>query len=510
MIAATAAVMLFGPEASLTGYDRAQASSHREAPLISQDPAADLTDVYAFVSPDKPTTVTLIANWWPMCEPAGGPNFCLFDDQVQYDVWIDNNGDAVADIQYSWRFTTTRQTGDTFLQNTGAVRSPTDANQNVRQTYTLTRTAGGTTTTLGSGLITAPANVGPRSFPDGYEAVAMQAVKDLGSGYVSFSGPRDDPFFVDLGGIFDLLGVRKLPGNAGGGVDNVNGYNILTTALQVPITQLTSGGTMPAGPSASNAVIGVWATASRPATRTYTAGGQTTSGSMVQISRLGMPLVNEVVIPLKLKDAFNNLRPDQDAGALSQPDPGNGVTIPLVQDPELGRLLKSVLGVDVPPPPRNDLVQVFLTGVPGLNQPPGVKASEMLRLNVAIAPTASPNRLGVIAGDNGGFPNGRRLADDIVDISLRVVGGVLVSGFDKAPNNQLGDGVDGNDAPFKTTFPYMAPPWSGFNSPHGTSLAGGSPVVPELPVQLMFGSGLAGLGGYALLQARAMRRKIAK
>ena len=173
----------------------------------------------------------------------------------------------------------------------------------------------------------------------------------------------------------------------------------------------------------------------------------------------------------------------------------------------MGRLLKSVLGVDVPPPPRNDLVAVFLTGVAGLNQPPGVKASEMLRLNVAIPPTTSPNRLGVIAGDNAGFPNGRRLADDIVDIALRVSGGVLVSGFDKAPNNQLGDGVDGNDAPFKTTFPYMAPPWSGFNSPHGTSLAGGSPVVPELPVQLMFGSGLAGLAGYALLQARAMRRK---
>jgi hypothetical protein len=223
-----------------------------------------------------------------------------------------------------------------------------------------------------------------------------------------------------------------------------------------------------------------------------------------------MPLVNEVVIPLKLKDAFNGLRPDQDAAALSQPDPGNGVTIPLVQDPEMGRLLKNVLGVDVPPPPRNDLVSVFLTGVAGLNQPSGVKPAEMLRLNVAIPPSASPNRLGVLAGDNAGFPNGRRLSDDIVDIALRVVGGVLVSGFDKAPNNQLGDGVDGNDAPFKTTFPYMAPPWSGFNSPHGTSLAGGSPVVPELPIQLMFGSGLAGLGGYALLQARAMRRKIGK
>src|SRR5689334_6759542 len=225
--------MLFGPAATLSGY-RAEASSHREAPLISQDPAADLTDVYAFVSPDKPTTVTLIANWWPLCEPAGGPNFCLFDDQVLYEVKIDNNGDAVADVTYQWKFTTTRQTGDTFLQNIGAVRSPTDPNQNVRQTYTLSVIAGGTTTVLGTGLITAPPNVGPRSFPDGYEPVAMQAVQTVTGGIVSFSGPRDDPFYVDLGGIFDLLGVRKLPGNAGGGVDNVNGYNILTTALQVP------------------------------------------------------------------------------------------------------------------------------------------------------------------------------------------------------------------------------------------------------------------------------------
>src|SRR5205823_2848862 len=173
----------------------------------------------------------------------------------------------------------------------------------------------------------------------------------------------------------------------------------------------------------------------------------------------------------------------------------------------------AVLGLTVPPTPRNDLVSVFLTGIQGLNQPSGVKASEQLRLNVAVPPAATPNRLGVIAGDNAGFPNGRRLVDDVVDVELRAVAGgyPLTPDFaNKTPNNQLGDGVDGNDAPFKTTFPYMAPPWSGFNSPHGTSLAGGSPVVPELPVQLMFGSGLAGLGGYALLQARALRRRVGK
>jgi len=178
---------------------------------------------------------------------------------------------------------------------------------------------------------------------------------------------------------------------------------------------------------------------------------------MVQVSRLGMPLVNEVVLPLGLKDAFNGLDPTQDAAALSQPDG----SIPLVQDPEIAKLLKALYKIDVPPAPRNDLVAVFLTGVPGLNQPAGVKPSEMLRLNTAIPPTQI-NRLGVIAGDVGGFPNGRRLMDDVVDIALRVSAGVLVDGFNKAPNNALGDGVDANDRPFSLTFPYLASPWPGF------------------------------------------------
>jgi hypothetical protein len=506
LVGSTAWVMVFGSSPAVT-----RASSHREAPMISQDPAADATDLYAFVSPDAASTVTFVANYWPMCEPAGGPNFCQWDPNAQYDINIDNNGDAVADIVYRFNFQTTIANGATFLNNVGAITSLTDADLNVRQTYTITKiggnTGGSTSTTLASGVQTAPhLNPGARSFPDGYEAVAMQAIRDLGAEGKVFVGPRDDPFFVDLGAIFDLLAIRRGVGNQGGGVDNVNGFNVLSIALQVPNTRLTRTGAAPTGTSDTNAIIGVWTTSSRQSTRVLSAGAQTHSGSFVQISRLGQPLVNEVVIPLSTKDAFNNLRPDQDAGALSAQDG----SIPLLQDPELARLFNALYGINVPPTTRTDLIDVFLRGVSGLNRPSNVTPSEMLRLNMAIPPSATPNRLGVIAGDNAGFPNGRRLSDDVVDIAERVVAGVLVDGFNVAPNNQLGDGTDGNDAAFKTTFPYLAPPWSGFSSPHGTSAVGGSPVVPELPVQLMFGSGLAGLGGYALLQARRMRQRLGR
>ena len=432
------------------------ASSHREAPIISTDPSADNTDVYLFVSPDKPNTVTLIANYIPFEEPAGGPNFFKFSDDVRYAIHVDNIGDAQQDITFEFSFESQIINPNTFLYNVGAIGSPTDPNLNVQHTYTVTRVDDSGSTVLGSGLATAPTNVGPVSISD-YGPLGDAAAHELGNDVMVFAGPRDDPFFVDLGAIFDLLGFRAgAPGNEGGGRDELSGYNCHTIALQVPIDQLTSDGSVPASSTDASAVIGAWATASRPAITTLQSdAAPTTSGDLVQVSRLGMPLVNEVVLPLSMKDLWNASKPEDDGQFLN-----------FVTDPELGGLLNLLYGLSVPPAPRDDLVQVFLTGVPGLNQPPNVTASEQIRLNVAISPSEDPNPLGVIAGDNAGFPNGRRLEDDVTDIALRVVAGVLVGGFNISPNNLLGDGVDRNDRPFQSTFPYVAPPHQGFDHRH--------------------------------------------
>lgn len=445
----------------------AQASSHREAPLITSDPKADATDLYAFVSPDRRDTVTLIANYYPFQEPNGGPNFYPFDDNVLYEIHVDNNGDAAADITYQFRFSTILANGNTSLQNLGPITSLTDPDLNVRQVYTLTKVANGQSTVLGSNIAVPPANVGPKSTPN-YESLSNSAIQNLG-GTQAFAGQVDDPFFVELGGVFDLLTIRKLPGNAGGGVDGLRGYNVNTLALQVPMTDLTKDGRRPNGATDSDAVIGVWTTASRQSTRVLAGSNQSFSGPWVQVSRLGAPLVNEVVIPLAQKDNFNASDPANDAQFAN-----------FVTDPELAKLLKALYNVNVPPQgafgsanQRDDLIAIFLTGISGLTQPQNVKPSEELRLNLGIAPSSNPNRMGVLGGDNQGYPNGRRLADDVTDISLRAVAGAAYPLFHSsftadAVGVQLGDGVDYNDVPFRTTFPYMAVAHSGFDSmPHG-------------------------------------------
>lgn len=434
----------------------ARASSHSEAPGTAKDRLADDTDLYAWVSADAPNAVTLVGDWVPLIEPGSGPNFYGLDDEVSYWFKIDNVGDAQDHIRYLFTFKTTRQTDATFLYNTGVVTSLTDPDLNVRQTYTVTRFDGDTPTVLGSDLPVAPAFVGPVSMPD-YAALAKAAVMTLSDGSKVFVGPRDDPFFVDLAATFDLLTIRKPPGNRGRGLDGVGGYDVMTIALQIPKTRLTKDGM---APGASNSVIGVYVSADRAGTRTLSGDGTvTTSGSLVQVSRLGMPLVNEVVIPLKDKDRFNASEPDHDTQFLSY-----------VTDPELAKLLKLLYGINTPPAPRNDLVTVFLTGIPGLNQPanPNQVPCEMLRLNMAIAPAKHPSRFGILAGDNAGFPNGRRLADDVVDIAERVVAGAtpFTPAFNIAPNNQLGDGVDANDKPFLPYFPYVAPPNDPLNHQH--------------------------------------------
>jgi len=448
----------------LTSGILAQASSHREAPMVSGDPKVDATDLYAFVSPDADDTVTLIANYVPLQEPAGGPNFFPFDDNARYEIHIDNNGDAKGDITYRFEFDTEVKNSDTFLYTTGPVTSLDDDNWNSRQTYTLTRIENGNSKVLLSDVPTTPANVGPKSIPD-FGDLREEAIHTTGNTKV-YAGQSDDPFFVDLGATFDLLTIRDIPGNDGGGVDTVAGFNVNTLALQVPTSELKN----------KDDVIGVWTTASRQSTRVLRANpaDNKMSGDWVQVSRLGAPLVNEVVVPLAFKDYFNGSEPKDDAQFANK-----------VTNPELGTLLNALYDIKVPPQAdfgkkdaRDDLVAIFLTGIPELNQPKNVKPSEMLRLNTSIMPTKNPNRLGVLAGDNAGYPNGRRLGDDVIDISLQAVAGAAYPLFhpEFTPDDlagKLGDGVDENDKKFKSRFPYVAEPVNGLESiPHEESYDG--------------------------------------
>jgi hypothetical protein len=448
------------------GPTSAEASSHREAPAIAEDPGADNTDVYAFRSPDRPDTVTLVANYIPLEEPAGGPNFAKFDDSVVYALNIDNDGDAKEDVSYEFRFQTTIRNGNTFLYNTGPITSLDDPDFNVRQTYTVTRTTGPgrrNATVLASGVPTPPVNIGPRSTPN-YAALRTAAVRDLPGGGKVFAGQRDDPFFVDLGSVFDLAGLRPfnpfhligLP--AAPGVDGVAGYNTHSIVLQVPIADLVK---------IPSTTIGVYASASRPQLRILNPNGESTSfGPQIQVSRLGNPLINEVVIPLKSKDRWNRSDPADDAQFASS------YTSPEV--PALVNLLYPGLP-DIVTTGRNDLVAVLLTGVPTLNFTGPTKA-DLLRLNTSIAPSGpvgTGNRLGVLAGQFAGFPNGRRLEDDVTDIELRALAcgyGPILQGAlglcNLSPNNLLGDGVDANEKPFLTSFPYVADPHQGYDHGH--------------------------------------------
>ena len=423
--------------ALLVGYQMmpSRASSHREAPLTSADPQADTTDVYAFVSPDAPDTVTLLTSWIPFEDPAGGPNFYKFGDNVLYEIKIDNTGDGVEDVTYQFRFTTQIKNPNTFLYATGPIKGLDDVNRNFTQTYTVTKIESGRTTLTAGPMLTMYDNVGPASAPSyGGNGSGIYAFGDGGGTAHVFAGQTDDAFFLDLR-VFDLLYGGNL---SEAGTDSLAGFNVHSIALRVPKSALRSAG---------SPIIGVWATSSRPATTTRVAGSETSTGAMIQVSRLGMPLVNEVVIPVGQKDKWNGSKPTDDAQFLSY-----------VTDPEVPKLLQLVYNIPAPAAPRNDLVQVFLTGVPGLNQPPGVKPGEMLRLNTDIAPSARPARLGVLDGDISGFPNGRRLTDDVLDITLQAAVGVL-----GGVRSSLGDGVNTNDVPFRTTFPYYGQPHSGGN-----------------------------------------------
>jgi len=453
------------------------ASSHREAPLISGDPRADNTDVYAFVSPDRPDTVTIIADYIPLEEPAGGPNFNSFDDNVLYEIHVDNDGDARDDVTYQFRFRTKVRNPNTFLYNTGPIDSLSDPDWNMPQTYSVTQIHGKRRVSLSRNLPTPPVNIGPRSIPN-YDSLRASAIHSLANGIKVFAGQVDDPFYVDLGSVFDLAGLRPfntlhvIPLPAAAGVDGVGGFNTHAIAIQIPIDQLTRDGRLPAGPTDPAAVLGIYASASRK--RLWVKEdehGDDDEDNFVQVSRLGNPLINEVVIPLGQKDRWNMSDPTDDARFVGR-----------YTAPEVTRLENALYPAldNAPETGRDDLVAVLLTGIPGLNFTGGRKA-DLLRLNTGIPPSApagAGDRLGALAGDFAGFPNGRRLEDDVTDIDLRAfacgygpVVGPLVASFcggngNRTPNNLLGDGVDQNDRPFTASFPYLGIPHQGYEHGH--------------------------------------------
>jgi uncharacterized protein DUF4331 len=450
-------------------------SSHREAPEISKDPVADSTDVYAFVSPDKPGTVTLIANYIPLQGPAGGPNFYEFGDDVLYEIHIDNNGDGRADISYQFRFSTTVRDPDTFLYNVGPIESLNSPNWNRVQTYSVSVNGG----SLGSGLACPPCNIGPLSTPD-YAGLAGAAVHSLGGGISVFAGQRAEAFYVDLGAIFDLgdlrpfenlhaqYGLNAFSGPAAG-VNATNHLNVHSIAIQVPISAVTIKG---------HPTIGVWTTASRQRVTLWDAdqGENVNSGPFRQVSRLGNPLINEVVIALGDKDRWNSLPPSDDkqfAHYVTQP--GLAALLPALYPGVFPNLAKLVASGK----PRADLEAILLTGIPaglipGFTNLTGTVLADMLRLNTSIAPTPADKQsiYGLVGGDAGGFPNGRRVTDDVVAIELRAIAGAVYQLVDKtftpdAAADKLTDGLTpaSVSAPLLGQFPYLGVPYSGFNNP---------------------------------------------
>jgi hypothetical protein len=481
------------------------ASSHREAPITALDHTADITDWYAFVSYDHPDRVTFVMNVDPFLQPSNGPNYFPFDPNILYEMKIDNDNDARPDVIFQFRFKTLIHDPGLFTGYAGAgsglnapgnspspvapgtpvvppaitsLTGPGSEGINLQQTYTVTMVKNGEaidlTNTEGSPLIAVPSNVGPRTMPD-YDALAAQGIFSLqGKGATDirvFAGTVADPFFIDLGASFDSLNFRTA---AGGGVltsaqdqadqlntapNAVSGFNVNSIVLEVPITLLTRDGKLhPA--SDPLATIGTWATTSRPQ-RTIRRFHDDApyGGDFYQVQRLGNPLINELIIGTGSKDRWSMDQPDHDIQFQR-----------FASDPSLARILNAIYGINIPPPPRTDLNLLFQYEAPiaAPGTPPGPVA-DLLRLNTGVPPTPQANRkrMGVIAGDSAGFPNGRRLTDDVVDIAARVVGGgILVNGFDVAPNNLIGDGVNAPDVPPQETFPYVHYAYSGRDSRH--------------------------------------------
>ncbi|MDN4173967.1 DUF4331 domain-containing protein [Nocardioides sp. SOB77] len=459
-------------------------SSHREAPEIAKDPVADGTDVYAFVNPVRPDRVVLIANFIPLQKPDGGPNFYEFGDDVLYEIHVANKGTAESDIRYQFRFSTKVRNPRTFLYNTGPITDIADETWNRPQTYTITRIKDGKTQVIGRDLPCPPVNVGPRSTPD-YAKLSRQATHDLAGGRKVYAGQRADAFHVDLGSVFDLGALRpfneahliSMPNM--GGVNSVQSYNVHTIALQVPIRELTRDRSKPTDPLDPKAVVGVWATASRRKGRVWNAkqGRYVDNGPWVQVSRLGNPLFNEVIVPMAEKDAWNAAPPKADRRYAKY-----------VDRPELAGLLPALYPGVFPnlaayDKPRADLNAILLTGipegvVPGFQNYTGPTPADMLRLNLAVPPTpvAEQNKLGLVGGDAAGFPNGRRVGDDVVTIELRAVAGLTIPLVDPSftPDDAASaveDGTTDTNADRPERFPFLGLPGGGYQTQPGTTQA---------------------------------------
>ncbi|HZR83050.1 MAG TPA: DUF4331 domain-containing protein [Candidatus Binatia bacterium] len=480
--------------------DESVASGHRDAPHTALDPAADVADVFAFRSSTPDARVTLIMTVNPFLEPGGGALGAPFDPTVLYEIQIDNDNDAIADVRFQFRFTTELRLADGPIGILGAgsgINAPAnspppvapgtlvvppqidsfgDPGLGVRQSYTVTLVRGSrrkTVTPLGNGapLFAVPDHLGPRTMS--YDALFNAAIYDLGNGVRVFAGTTDDPFFADVAGLSDTLNLRSA---VNGGVlsaaqdaalqnfasDTLSGYAVNAIAIEVPVEMLTLFGTLEP-PTSATATIGVWATASRFATERHPPPKKLPKNPRFkQVDRMGNPFVSDWLIGLASKDAFDYAPPAKDSDFEA-----------FFTDPRLARTLNAATGgaIAIPPPPRSDLA--FLFGYAPPVAPAGNvflgPTADLLHLNVGTPPTApgSESRLGIVGGDQAGFPNGRRLFDDVTDVMLRVVGGgVFAPGFDVAPNNRLGDGVNVNDAPFRTAFPYLANAPSGRDRRH--------------------------------------------
>jgi Domain of unknown function (DUF4331) len=492
-------------------------SSHKEAPAISKDPVADSTDVYAFVSPDRQDTVTILANYVPLQDPDGGPNFFEFGAKTQtqgagylvgedvlYQIHIDNTGSGTPDITYEFRFTSQILDASTFLYNTAPITygpGGYSTSWNRPQTYTVDRIDHGTSqvTPIWNGnsrnFSCPPCNVGVRSTPN-YQTLSAPAVYQLSNGMKIFAGQRADGFFVDLGSIFDLGDLRPIsqyqaypPKTDSPGINSLADKNVHSIALQIPMSMLTSNGRAPTGPNDPHAVIGVYTTALRQRARIFNPqnGITTASGPYAQVSRLGSPLVNEVVVPMAKKDYFNSQPPVNDAQFAAA-----------IEHPELQQLLPLLYPGAFPAlaaytKPRADLVAIFATGIPGSLIGPafgvgtyqgGKVIAEMLRLNMGIKPTGTngtgTSALGLLGNDLAGFPNGRRVTDDVVNIALKAVAGATIPLVDKtytadAAVGLIDQGAPPNPRAYQSTFPYLADPHGGFTNPTSTPASDPNP-----------------------------------
>jgi hypothetical protein len=429
-------------------------SSHREAPLSSLDPSGDDTDVYAFTAKDAPGALTVVANWVPFEDPAGGPNFYKFDSRARYYINVDNTGDGAYDVRYRFTFRDrVGALGDAgYATSLPQVTSLNDPQLIFRQVGTVVRETYGrdgerrSSRVLTTNLPVAPNNVGPKTMPN-YEALWPQAIRSLPGGGKVFAGQRDDPFALPLGRVFDSVNLEgAMTGNVGGGVDDLAGYGVHAIALQVPESAVTRDGKAVTGANDAEAAVGVWASTDRRRLQVTNVDSNNGNGDWVQVSRLGNPLINELVIPYNQKDKFNRTQPKDDLKNFGK----------YALKPFPAAALNQLFQLGIKENDRTDIVQALLTGIPGVTRiAPSAAPADTLKINLGVPPSDQENRFGVIGGDNAGFPNGRRLGDDVVDITLRVVGGYLIPENQGGKKLPLGDGVDQNDQAFLGSFPYV-------------------------------------------------------